>query len=175
MKQFTILSLAIMMLFSCSTEPKKEHGAIFYTEFDTLFGTPPFDEITNEDFKPAFERGIEQQTKEIEAIVNNPEEPTFENTIVAFDNSGSILTRVSRVFYGLKGAENNDKIQALAEELSPILSEHSDNISLNSELFERINAPAINALNELVKKNEPDFADPIDVYWEISKETEDAF
>ncbi|HHW80715.1 MAG TPA: hypothetical protein GX746_03335, partial [Bacteroidales bacterium] len=67
MKQFTILSLAIMMLFSCSTEPKKEHGAIFYTEFDTPFGTPPFDKITNDDFKPAFERGIEQQTKEIEA------------------------------------------------------------------------------------------------------------
>ena len=148
MKHFTILSLAIMMLFSCSTEPpKNEHGAIFYTEFDTPYGTPPFDQITNDDFKPAFERGIEQQEEEIEAIVNNPEEPTFENTIVAFDNSGAILTRVSRVFYGLKGAENNDEIQALAEELSPILSEHSDNISLNADLFERINTLHKNADN----------------------------
>ena len=148
MKHFTILSLAIMMLFSCSTEPpKNEHGAIFYTEFDTPYGMPPFDQITNDDFKPAFERGIEQQEEEIEAIVNNPEEPTFENTIVAFDNSGAILTRVSRVFYGLKGAENNDEIQALAEELSPILSEHSDNISLNADLFERINTLHKNADN----------------------------
>ena len=139
MKHFTILSLAIMMLFSCSTEPKKEHGAIFYTEFDTPYGMPPFDQITNDDFRPAFEKGIEQQAEEIEAIVNNPEAPTFENTIVALDNSGAILTRVSRVFYGLSGAETNDEIKAIAEELSPILSEHSDNISLNSELFERIN------------------------------------
>ncbi len=148
MKHFTILSLAFMMLISCTPNKEaKEHGAIFYTEFDTPYGTPPFDEITNDDFKPAFERGIEQQAKEIEAIVNNPEEPTFENTIVAFDNSGAILSRVSRVFYGLKGAENNDEIQALAEELSPILSEHSDNIKLNSELFERINTLHKNADN----------------------------
>ena len=148
MKHFTILSLAFMMLISCTpTKEAKEHGAIFYTEFDTPYGTPPFDEITNDDFKPAFERGIEQQAEEIEAIVNNPEEPTFENTIVAFDNSGAILARVSRVFYGLKGAENNDEIQALAEELSPILSEHSDNIKLNSELFERINTLHKNADN----------------------------
>jgi peptidyl-dipeptidase Dcp len=148
MKHFTFLSLAFMMLISCTPNKEaKEHGAIFYTEFDTPYGTPPFDEITNDDFKPAFERGIEQQAKEIEAIVNNPEEPTFENTIVAFDNSGAILTRVSRVFYGLKGAENNDVIQALAEELSPILSEHSDNISLNSDLFERINTLHKNADN----------------------------
>ena len=148
MKHFTILSLAFMMLISCTPNKEaKEHGAIFYTEFDTPYGTPPFDEITNDDFKPAFERGIEQQAKEIEAIVNNPEEPTFENTIVAFDNSGAILARVSRVFYGLKGAENNDEIQALAEELSPILSEHSDNIKLNSELFERINTLHKNADN----------------------------
>ncbi|NLZ94786.1 MAG: M3 family metallopeptidase, partial [Bacteroidales bacterium] len=129
-----------MMLISCTTNEKaKEHGAIFYTEFDTPYGMPPFDDITNDDFKPAFEKGIEQQTEEIDAIVNNEETPTFENTIVAFDNSGSILTRVSRVFYGLSGAETNDEIKAIAEELSPILSEHSDNIYLNEELFDRIN------------------------------------
>ncbi len=129
-----------MMLVSCTPNKEaKEDGAIFYTEFDTPYGMPPFDEITNKDFKPAFEKGIKQQTEEIDAIVNNPEAPTFENTIVALDNSGAILTRVSRVFYGLSGAETNDEIKAIAEELSPILSEHSDNISLNSKLFERIN------------------------------------
>lgn len=129
-----------MMLISCTTnKDSMDKGTIFYSEFDTPYGMPPFEQITNDDFRPAFDKGIEQQTKEIDAIVNNPEAPTFENTIVALDNSGAILTRVSRVFGGLKGAENNDTIQAIAEEMSPILSEHSDNISLNSALFERIN------------------------------------
>ena len=140
MKQFTILSLSIMMLISCTTNKDSiEKGTIFYTEFETPHGMPPFEKITDDDFKPAFEKGIEQQTEEVEAIVNNADAPTFENTVLALDNSGSILARVSRVFYGLKGAENNDKIQAVAEELSPILSEHSDNINLNEKLFERIN------------------------------------
>ena len=137
-----------MMLISCTTnKDSMEKGSIFYTEFETPYGMPPFEKITNDDFKPAFEKGIAQQTEEIDAIVKNPEATTFENTIVALDNSGSILTRVSRVFYGLKGAENNDTIQAIAEELSPILSEHSDNISLNSALFERIKTLHQNADN----------------------------
>ena len=140
MKQFTILSLSIMMLISCTTnKDSAEKGSIFYTEFETPYGMPPFEKITNDDFKPAFEKGIAQQTEEIDAIVNNTEAPTFENTIVALDNSGAILTRVSSVFYGLKGAENNDAIEKLAEEMSPILSEHSDNIYLNDKLFEKIN------------------------------------
>lgn len=140
MKQFTILSLSIMMLISCTTNKDSvEKGSIFFTEFDTPYGMPPFEKITNEDFKPAFEKGITQQTEEIDAIVNNTEAPTFENTVLALDNSGAILTRVSQVFYGLKGAETNDTIESIAEEMSPLLSEHSDNINLNNELFERIN------------------------------------
>ncbi len=129
-----------MMLISCGTnKDSAEKGSIFYTEFDTPYGMPPFEKITNEDFKPAFEKGIEQQTMEIDSIVNNPEVATFENTIVALDNSGEILSRVSSVFSGLKGAENNDTLQVIAEEMSPLLSEHSDNIYLNDKLFERIN------------------------------------
>ncbi len=108
------------------------------TEYDTPFGMPPFDQIEFEDFKPAFLEGIEQEDKEIEAIANNPEAPTFENTIVAMDKTGEVLRRVSRVFYGLRGAETNDSIQALAKELSPLLSEHSDNINLNEQLFNRV-------------------------------------
>lgn len=108
------------------------------TEYDTPFGMPPFDQIEFEDFKPAFLEGIEQEDKEIEAIANNPEAPTFENTIVAMDKTGEVLRRVSRVFYGLRGAETNDSIQALAKELSPLLSEHSDNINLNKQLFNRV-------------------------------------
>ena len=129
-----------MILLSCATNKNaEEKGTIFFTEFDTPYGMPPFEKITNEDFKPAFERGIAQQTEEIDFIVNNTEAPTFENTVVALDNSGSILNRVSMVFSGLKGAESNDTLQAIAEEMSPLLSEHSDNIYLNNKLFERIN------------------------------------
>ena len=130
-----------MMLISCGTnkDSTDEKGSIFYTEFDTEYGMPPFEKITNEDFRPAFQKGIDQQSNEIDQITNNAEEPTFENTIVALDNSGQILSRVSRVFSGVKGAENNDTLQAIAEEISPILSEHSDNIYLNDKLFERIN------------------------------------
>ncbi len=130
-----------MILFSCTntkTDGNKEKGSIFFTEFDTQFGMPPFDQIEFEDYKPAFLKGMEVQLQEIDSIVNNPEEPTFENTIAALDNSGAILNRVSSVFYGLSGAETNDSIQALSEELSPLLSEHSDNINLNEKLFARI-------------------------------------
>ncbi len=110
-----------MMLISCGTnKDSTEKGSIFYTEFDTDYGMPPFEKITNEDFRPAFEKGIEQQSNEINLIANNTEAPTFENTIVALDNSGEILSRVSRVFSGIKGAENNDTLQAIAEEMSPI-------------------------------------------------------
>lgn len=129
-----------MTLLACNDQRRSsgEPGSIFMTEYDTPFGMPPFDQIEFEDFKPAFLEGIEQEDKEIEAIANNPEAPTFENTIVAMDKTGEVLRRVSRVFYGLRGAETNDSIQALAKELSPLLSEHSDNINLNEQLFNRV-------------------------------------
>lgn len=141
MRKLIFILFAAMILFSCTntkTDSNKEKGTVFFTEFDTQFGMPPFDQIEFEDYKPAFLKGMEVQAQEINSIVDNPEEPTFENTIVALDNSGAILTRVSRVFYGLSGAETNDSIQALSEELSPLLSEHSDNINLNEKLFARI-------------------------------------
>ncbi|HBG57849.1 MAG TPA: peptidase M3 [Porphyromonadaceae bacterium] len=131
-----------MTLLSCNNSQKSasrgEPGSIFFSEFDTPYGTPPFDQIEFADYRPAFLAGMKGQTAEIETIANNTEAPTFENTIVPLDNSGRLLSRVSRVFYGLKSSETNDSIQALAEELSPLLSEHSDNIYLNEMLFNRI-------------------------------------
>jgi peptidyl-dipeptidase Dcp len=142
MRKFLFILLAVMTLLACNNantgKTGGEPGAIFYTEYDTPFGMPPFDRISFEDYKPAFLKGMEEEAKEIEAIANNSETPTFENTIVAMENSGRILTRVSRVFYGLRSAETNDSIQALAVELSPLLSEHRDNINLNEKLFNRI-------------------------------------
>ena len=139
MRKIFFILIAFMTFIVCNESQKNgDNGSIFMTEFDTPFGTPPFDQITFDDYKPAFIAGMKQQKEEIEAIVNNQDEPTFENTIVAMDNSGRTLSRVSRVFYGLRGANTNDQIRALAEELSPLLSEHSDNIYLNEELFNRI-------------------------------------
>lgn len=102
------------------------------------FMAPDFDTITFEHYRPAFMAGMEQQMDEIEAIANNPAAPTFENTMVEMEKSGRILTRVQRVFYNLTSSNTNEQIQALQAELSPMLSEHSDNIMLNQKLFERI-------------------------------------
>jgi peptidyl-dipeptidase Dcp len=105
MKKVFLILFASMAILACNTQQKEgatgEKGAIFLTEFDTPYGTPPFDRITFEDYKPAFMAGMKQQTEEVNAIINNPEEPTFENTIEALDNSGAILTRLSLLFYGL--------------------------------------------------------------------------
>ena len=137
MKKLILFLTAIMTLFACTTVTK-EPGEIFYTEFETPFGMPDFDQIDFEDFKPAYLKGMELEAEEIEAIANNEEAPTFENTIVALANTGDVLGRVSRVFGGLRSAESNDEIRALAVELSPLLSEHSDNIYLNEKLLDRI-------------------------------------
>ena len=104
----------------------------------TPFGVPPFDKIEVAHYKPAFEKGMEEQKKEIDAIVNNPEEPTFENTIVALDRSGELLTKVMYAFSGQSSVNTTDEIQALEQELYPVLSAHSDDISLNPALFTRV-------------------------------------
>lgn len=110
----------------------------FLVESTLPHGAMPFDQIKTEHYKPAFEEGFKQQNAEIDAIVNNPEEPTFENTIVALDHSGRILDRVAGVFYNLVECDGTDDMLALSEELQPLLSEHSLNISLNEKLFDRI-------------------------------------
>lgn len=112
----------------------------FLSEFETPYGTPDFDRIKVEHYEPAFLKGIKQQNEEIKAIVENPEEPSFENTIVALDNSGEILARVSGVFFALTEADTNDEMMALEAKIAPMLSEHSDNIFLNQELYKRVAA-----------------------------------
>lgn len=110
----------------------------FLVESTLPHGAMPFDQIKTEHYKPAFEEGMKQQNAEIDAIVNNPEEPTFENTIVALDHSGRTLDRVAGVFYNLVECDGTDDMLALSEELQPMMSEHSLNISLNEKLFDRI-------------------------------------
>lgn len=106
--------------------------------FDTQYNTAPFSKIKNEDFLPAFKIAIEKAKKEIDAIVNNTKSPSFENTIEALDYSGEELDRISSIFFNLNSAETNDQIQKIAQEVSPLLSEFSNDITLNEELFKRV-------------------------------------
>ncbi|MEO9512010.1 MAG: M3 family metallopeptidase [Flavobacteriaceae bacterium] len=102
------------------------------------FDKAPFEHIKNEHFKPAFIEAIENARKEIDAIAENTEDPTFENTLEALDFSGKQLDRVSSIFFNLNSAETNDEIQKIAQEVSPLLSEFSNDITLNEALFQRI-------------------------------------
>ncbi|WP_026727905.1 M3 family metallopeptidase [Flavobacterium denitrificans] len=108
--------------------------------FNTKHNTAPFSQIKIEDYVPAFNEGITLAKAEIDAIVNNPEAPTFENTIVAMDYSGDILDRLSSIFFNLNSAETNDEMQKIAQEVSPLLSEFGNDIRLNAELFARVKA-----------------------------------
>jgi len=113
---------------------------ILTSTYNTKYNTAPFSQIKLEDYKPAFIENIATAKAEIEAIINNPEAPTFENTIVALDFSGEQLNRLSSIFFNLNSAETCDDMQKIAQEVSPILTEFSNDISLNKELFQRIKA-----------------------------------
>ncbi|TNJ43790.1 M3 family metallopeptidase [Tamlana fucoidanivorans] len=108
--------------------------------FKTPYNTPPFSKIENEDYLPTIKAAINLAKKEIEAITNNPETPTFENTIEALEFSGEQLDRISSIFFNLNSAETNETIQKIAQEVSPLLSEFSNDITLNKALFARIKA-----------------------------------
>lgn len=109
-------------------------------KFNTKHDTAPFNSIKTEDFLPAFTEGIATAKKEIDEIISNPEEATFENTIEALSYSGDMLDRTSGIFFNLHSAETNDDIQKIAMEVSPMLSEFSNDIRLNKDLFERVKA-----------------------------------
>lgn len=112
----------------------------FFEKYNTPHQTVPFDKIKNEHYEPAMLEGIKLHEAEIEAIINNHEAPTFANTIVAYEKSGKFLDRVTTVFGNLRSAETNDDLQKIAQKMIPLLSEHSNNISLNEKLFQRVKA-----------------------------------
>ena len=141
-KLINMIALSVITLASCTSKPEQktevEKPNPFLTEYTTPFQVPPFDQIKNEHYMPAFEAGIKEQQAEIETIVNNEETPTFENTILPYDKSGQILDRVSNVFFNLNECLTNDEMVAIAEQVLPMLSKHSDAIMMNPELFKRI-------------------------------------
>ena len=134
MKKVLILGVMAMSLLACNqTNPLLEQP-------NTPFGVPAFDKVKIEHYLPAFEEAIRQNKAEIDAIVNNEDAPTFENTIVALDRSGLLLDRVTGVFFNVLEADGNDEMNAIAEQVSPMLSELSDDIILNDALFQRVKA-----------------------------------
>ncbi len=112
----------------------------FFAASDLYMHYPPFDQIKNSDYVPAFERGMEEQLAEIEVIANQAENPTFDNTLVPLEKSGQTLDRVSRVFFALASADTNDEIEEVRSQMAPRLSAHRDQILLNDKLFARIEA-----------------------------------
>ncbi len=110
----------------------------FFADYDTPFQVPPFDRIEEGHYLPAYQEGIRLQQMEIEAITGNLEPPAFKNTIEALEASGAMLNKVDLVFSNLNSANTNDEMQAIAREVSPLLSEHIDNILLNERLFQRV-------------------------------------
>lgn len=137
----TILSAfcVITLITSCNMNNTEKTNP-FFEDYTTLHGTVPFDDIKIEHYEPAFIEGMKQHKAEIDAIVNNPEAPTFANTIEPYEKAGQLLSKASRVFSVLRSAETNDEMQELAMKMMPLLSEHSNSISLNEALFARIKA-----------------------------------
>ena len=135
LKKSLIILAASCMMYSCATQTEQNP---FLTEFQTPFGVPPFDQIKLEHYEPAFMQGIEEQNANIQAIIDNAEAPTFDNVIVALDNSSPILDRLGGVFFNLTEAETNEQLTQMEMKFAPMLSEHSDNISLNQPLFQKV-------------------------------------
>jgi len=132
-KILSIAAIAIAMTACSRTNP-------FLTEWDTPYGIPPFDKIRTSDYIPAIRAGIEEQNAEIEAIVSNPDAPTFDNTITPLELSGRTLSKVQGVLFNVSETDRSDALDAVQDEAIPMLSAHSDNISFNKALYRRVAA-----------------------------------
>ena len=134
---FTFVAL-IMSISSCKKQADVTDNPFFEQEWTTPYGVPPFDRIRMEHYAPAFEQGMSMHNEQIEAIISSTDKPTFENTVLAYDNSGQMLARVATVFELLASAETNEQMQAYATEIFPRLAAHFDAIAMNEALFERV-------------------------------------
>ena len=139
-KIIPMIALSIIVMASCSHDKKQAETPAnpFLSEYQTPFKVVPFDKIKTEHYMPAFEAGMKEQLAEIDAIVNNTETPTFQNTILPYDKSGETLSRVSNVFFNILECNSDDELMALAEQVMPLLSKHGDAIAMNPKLFEKI-------------------------------------
>ncbi len=140
----TMLCLAMVVVTTISYSQTKKAVATpvnpLLAEWKTPYGLPPFDKIKIEHFVPAFKEAMAVQMKNIDAIIANPQKPTFKNTIEAMEKAGALMTKVALVFYNDLSANTSDELQKVAEEIAPMMSKHSDDISLNPKLFVKIKA-----------------------------------
>ncbi len=134
----TIAAAATLLMAGCKDKKAMENP--FFSPWNTPYEIPDFGKIKTAHYMPAFEEGMRQQKAEIDSIVNNPEAPTFENTILPYEYSGKLLKEVSGVFFNLSECENSPEMEAIEEEVTPLLAAHGDDIALNAKLFERIKA-----------------------------------
>ena len=134
-----LLIVGLILIVSCEQKFKLDPNINpFFQEWNTQFEVPPFLDIKDEHYMPAFKKGMEENLKEIDIIVDNTEEPTFENTIEELERSGKLLGKVQRVFSNLASSNTNSQLQELQRDLSPMLSAHYDKIRLNEDLFNRV-------------------------------------
>jgi peptidyl-dipeptidase Dcp len=139
MKNVLLFMAFTVVMASCVNEKKaKKEMNPFFETYSAPFGVPPFDKIENRHYLPAFKEGIIQHNRDINQIINNAATPDFDNTIVALDRSGELLSRVSTLFFNVKEANTNDSIDKIAEEVAPLLSQHTDEIFLNEKLFAKV-------------------------------------
>ena len=141
---FTVLALAAVLFVSCDSKKSTENNP-FMSEYANEYGIPPFDKITYADYEPAVNAGIEQQNAEIDSIIKNTAEPNFENTILALDNSGEILSKVAGVMYALSESDNTPEMQKITETLMPKLTAQSDGMYMNDSLFAKVKTVYDNA------------------------------
>jgi len=140
MKKLFLIS-ALLLIVGCQQQSNMDPNINpFFQEWNTPYEVPPFMDIKDEHYMPAYQKGMEENLSEIDLIVNNPEAPTFANTIEELERTGKLLTKVARVFSNLASSNTNPKLQELQRELSPMLSAHYDKISLNEGLFNRVEA-----------------------------------
>ena len=140
MKKLFLIS-ALLLIVGCQQQSNMNPNINpFFQEWNTPYEVPPFMDIKDEHYMPAYQKGMEENLSEIDLIVNNPEAPTFANTIEELERTGKLLTKVARVFSNLASSNTNPKLQELQRELSPMLSAHYDKISLNEGLFNRVEA-----------------------------------
>ncbi|MBO4586369.1 MAG: M3 family metallopeptidase [Bacteroidales bacterium] len=139
-RSILILSAAVMLVAGCKNKQSENMENPFFSAWGTPYEIPDFQRIKTEHYMPAFQEGMARQKAEIDSIVNNTETPTFENTILAYEYSGQLLKEVSGVFFNLSECENSPEMEAIEEEVTPLLSAHGDDIALNAKLFERIKA-----------------------------------
>ncbi len=133
-----IFSCFLLMFCSQQTINRAPGGNPFFSDYNTPFNTPPFDKIKEEHFIPAYTEGMKQEKAEVAAIINNTDPPTFENTIEALEATGELLTKVSYVFGCLNSANTNESLQSISRTVSPLISQHNDDINLNPELFKKV-------------------------------------